>query len=97
MERKTCIVCYHVNSFLKRTHDLEEEQCTFTPVGDHVFHVPWLVIVCSWSWWLLSSFEAMVVLINVGSPSFEPASCSSGGSRVVAYFVEVYHCVLPYD
>ena len=33
--------------------------------------------------------------MNVGNPSFELASCSSGGNRVVAYFVETYHCDLP--
>ena len=94
MERKTCIVGNHVNCLLKRMHDLKEDKCTVTPVGDYVFDVPWLVMACSWPWCLLSSFEAMVVLMNVGSSSFELASCSSSGSRVVAYFVETYHCDL---
>ena len=34
----------------------------------------------------------MVVLINVGSTSFELTSCSSCRSRVAAYFVEACHC-----
>ena len=35
--------------------------------------------------------------MNVGNPCFEPMSCFSGGSRVVAYFVENYHCHLQFD
>ena len=33
--------------------------------------------------------------MTVGSPFFEPMGCSSGGIRVVAYFIEAYHCDLP--